>query len=61
INIDAPLTGLEKHGIRLVKELLGQLKEQGKTILLSSHYAEDMEVCDEVYEMEEGQLSCCNG
>ncbi|MCM1179488.1 MAG: ATP-binding cassette domain-containing protein [Clostridium sp.] len=59
IILDEPMNGLDKHGIRLVKELLCQLKEQGKTILLSSHYAEDMEVCDEVYEMDEGCLSCC--
>ena len=59
IILDEPMNGLDKHGIRLVKELLGQLKEQGKTILLSSHYAEDMEVCDEVYEMEEGCLTGC--
>lgn len=57
IILDEPMNGLDKHGIRLVKELLYQLKEQGKTILLSSHYAEDMEVCDEVYEMDEGLLS----
>ncbi|MDE6435418.1 MAG: ATP-binding cassette domain-containing protein, partial [Lachnospiraceae bacterium] len=36
IILDEPMNGLDKHGIRLVKELLGQLKEQGKTILLSS-------------------------
>lgn len=59
IILDEPMNGLDKHGIRLVKELLGQLKEQGKTILLSSHYAEDMEVCDEVYEMDEGCLTGC--
>lgn len=59
IILDEPMNGLDKHGIRLVKELLCQLKEQGKTILLSSHYAEDMEVCDEVYEMEEGCLTGC--
>ena len=50
------MNGLDKYGILQVKELLQQLKEQGKTILLSSHYAEDMEVCDEVYEMEDGYL-----
>lgn len=54
--LDEPMNGLDKHGIQLVKELLSYLREQGKTILLSSHYAEDMEICDEVYEMDEGVL-----
>jgi ABC-2 type transport system ATP-binding protein len=60
IILDEPMNGLDKHGILLVKDLLGQLKKQGKTILMSSHYVEDMEICDEVYEMEEGALHANN-
>ena len=39
-----------------MKEVLKNLKKEGKTIILASHYAEDMEICDEVYEMEDGIL-----
>ena len=38
-----------------MRELLLKLKAEGKTILLASHAAEDIEVlCDKVYEMEMG-------
>ncbi len=54
--IDEPMNGLDREGIKLVKELLQELREKGKTILLSSHYAEDVDICDMVYEMEHGEL-----
>ena len=51
-----PMNGLDKKGIEDVKELLLKLKGDGKTILMASHYAEDMEICDEVFQMEDGKL-----
>lgn len=54
--LDEPMNGLDKQGIQIVKELLGRLKKEGKTIILASHYAEDMDICDEIYEMEDGVL-----
>lgn len=54
--LDEPMNGLDKKGIEDVKELLLKLKGDGKTILMASHYAEDMEICDEVFQMEEGKL-----
>lgn len=56
IVLDEPMNGLDNEGIKLVKELLQELRKKGKTILLSSHYAEDMDVCDTIYEMEHGEL-----
>lgn len=50
------MNGLDKNGIHIVKEVLENLKKEGKTIILASHYAEDMEICDEVYKMEDGVL-----
>ena len=50
------MNGLDKKGIEDVKELLLKLKGDGKTILMASHYAEDMEICDEVFQMEDGKL-----
>lgn len=53
--LDEPFNGLDKKGVQEMRELLVQLKEDGKTILLASHSAEDIEVlCDEVFEMEMG-------
>lgn len=56
IILDEPMNGLDKAGIELVKNLLTELKGHGKTILLASHYAEDMNICDVVYEMDRGEL-----
>ena len=56
IILDEPMNGLDKKGIEDVKELLLKLKGDGKTILMASHYADDMEICDEVFQMEDGKL-----
>ena len=56
IILDEPMNGIDKKGIEDVKELLLKLKGDGKTILMASHYAEDMEICDEVFQMEDGKL-----
>lgn len=58
IILDEPMNGLDKNGIAIVKDLLRKLKEEGKTIIMASHYAEDIEICDEVFEMEDGKLIC---
>lgn len=55
--LDEPMNGLDRQGVEEIRSLLLQLKEQGKTIILSSHYAEDIEVlCDTVHEMDGGNL-----
>lgn len=55
--LDEPMNGLDKQGVEEIRKLLLRLKEQGKTILLSSHYAEDIKVlCDTVHEMDGGKL-----
>ena len=56
IILDEPMNGLDKNGIKDVKRILLELKNQGKTIIMASHYAEDTEICDEVYEMDGGEL-----
>ncbi len=45
--LDEPTSGLDPIGIRQVKDLISQLGQRGKTILLSSHLLADVEdVCD---------------
>lgn len=61
--LDEPMNGLDKQSVAKVREILLELKEEGKTILLASHNKEDIEIlCDEVYEMERGRIvgSCLN-
>ena len=56
--LDEPMNGLDKEGVEDMRQYLLALKEQGKTILLASHSAEDIEVlCDTVSEMDKGILS----
>jgi ABC-2 type transport system ATP-binding protein len=43
--LDEPTTGLDPIGTKQVKELIIQLGERGKTILLSSHLLADVEDC----------------
>ena len=59
IILDEPMNGLDKKGIEEVKELLLNLKSEGKTILMASHYTEDMEICDKVFQMEDGKFPVC--
>lgn len=55
--LDEPMNGLDKNGVRDIRELLLGLKSQGKTILLASHFAQDIdELCDTVSEMDQGVL-----
>ena len=53
--LDEPMNGLDSFGVEVVRELLLNLKQKGKTILLTSHNKEDIDVlCDKVYRMEKG-------
>lgn len=55
--LDEPFNGLDKHGVKDIRTLLLELKEQGKTILLASHNSEDIRIlCDKVYEMDGGRI-----
>lgn len=52
--LDEPFNGLDKAGVRQMRELLKELKKQGKAIMLASHNAGDIEeLCDQVHEMED--------
>lgn len=56
--LDEPMNGLDNQGVKEVREILLNLKEEGKSIILASHNKEDIEVlCDEVYEMDHGKLT----
>ncbi|MDE6733099.1 MAG: ATP-binding cassette domain-containing protein [Oscillospiraceae bacterium] len=56
--LDEPMNGLDKDGVSDMRKYLLDLKAQGKTILIASHSAEDIDVlCDTVCEMDKGALS----
>jgi len=55
--LDEPTTGLDPIGSREMKDLILQLREQGKTILLCSHQLADVQdVCDRVAILHQGEL-----
>lgn len=56
--LDEPMNGLDKDGVKDMRQYLLDLKAQGKTILIASHSAEDIDVlCDTVCEMDKGILT----
>lgn len=59
--LDEPMNGLDNECVAMVRNILLDLKKEGKTILLVSHNAEDIKVlCDKIYEMDKGKIVVSN-
>lgn len=55
--LDEPTSGLDPIGVREVKDLIIELKKEGKSVLLSSHLLSDVEeVCDRIGIMYQGRM-----
>lgn len=60
--LDEPLNGLDKHGVREMRELIRGLQAAGKTILLAIHNQGDIDaLCDTVCEMDAGVMTAIRG
>ena len=58
IILDEAMNGLDKSGVEDIHNLLMLFREQGKTLLISSHYSQDIDtLCNTVYEMERGLIT----
>lgn len=56
--LDEPFNGLDKHGVVHIRNVIKGLREEGKTVILASHYQVDIdELCDTVCEMDAGVLT----
>ena len=56
--LDEPYSGLDPVGRKELRELLVKLKQQGKSILMSSHIVPDVEaVCDRVGILNDGKIA----
>ena len=57
ILLDEPTSGLDPIGTAEIKELIRELREQGKTIVLSGHLLADMQdICDRIAILHRGEL-----
>jgi len=55
--LDEPMSGLDPIGRALVKDIIRELKERGKTVFFSTHITADVEViCDRVGVINRGTL-----
>jgi ABC-2 type transport system ATP-binding protein len=55
--LDEPTTGLDPIGVRDMKDLILELRREGKTILMCSHRLDDVEdVCDRIAILYQGEL-----
>jgi ABC-2 type transport system ATP-binding protein len=59
--LDEPLNGIDTRGIEEIGNLLLKKKQQGATILITTHRADEINrFCDQVYEMNNGHLKLAN-
>ncbi|MEE8184557.1 MAG: ABC transporter ATP-binding protein [Acidobacteriota bacterium] len=57
IILDEPLSGLDPMGRRQIRDIILDLRQQGKTIFFSSHILQDAEmICDRVGILDRGRL-----
>ncbi|WP_329609998.1 ABC transporter ATP-binding protein [Microaerobacter geothermalis] len=57
IFLDEPTTGLDPQARRGLWDIIQKLREQGKTILLSTHYMEEADhLCDRIAIMDQGRI-----
>lgn len=55
--LDEPMSGLDPIGRALVKEIILELKQRGKTVFFSTHITDDVEkICDRVAVLVKGRL-----
>ena len=55
--LDEPLGGLDPLGRKEMRDVIVRLKEEGKTVFLSSHILQDIEmICDRVAILVEGEI-----
>lgn len=55
--LDEPTTGLDPLARRHTWDIISEIKKQGKTIILTTHYMEEAEIlCDRIAIMEKGRI-----
>ncbi|TMA11565.1 MAG: ABC transporter ATP-binding protein, partial [Deltaproteobacteria bacterium] len=58
--LDEPMSGLDPIGRKEIRDLILQLREEGRTVLFSTHILSDVEaICDRVGILVDGRLTDC--
>ena len=57
IFLDEPTTGLDPHSRRQLWSIIAELRQQGRTVVLSTHYMEEAErLCDQIAIIDRGRV-----
>ena len=60
--LDEPMSGLDPAGRRLIRNLILQMRDQGRTVFFSSHILSDVEmICDRIGILVRGRLHYTGG
>lgn len=55
--LDEPFNGLDREGVQIIRQLFKDLRDKGTTMLITSHYPEDIsELCDTVINLDGGRI-----
>lgn len=55
--LDEPTVGLDPQAARRLREIILELKEEGRTILLTTHYMEEADIlCDRIAIIDQGEI-----
>ncbi len=58
--LDEPTVGIDIHSKRYIFEAIKNLKKNNRTIVLVSHYIDDMEIlCDKIAILKKGEMEAC--
>ena len=60
--LDEPFSGLDPMNVRLMKDVLGECKQRGATVVFSTHILPDVEeMCERVALIDDGHVSALRG
>lgn len=55
--LDEPMNALDNESVEKIRDLILNFKEKGKTILITSHNKEDIDIlADKIYTLDKGRV-----
>lgn len=55
--MDEPINAIDEKGVELVRNIMNELRKEGKIVIIACHDAEEMDLlADEIFVMEEGTI-----